>query len=149
MAVTLPWGLRWWELLPEAVLAAGVGLFLLLETSAATSAFKSRTALLLMAAVGVAWLVGRFVLVRYTRRPTLRLMLFAVAAAAVLWIVVLPAFDDTTVVETLPVAAAPAVAAPAATGAPRRRRSRRRRRPARLRRRRPRPPRRRRRRLSR
>ena len=102
----LPWGLRWWELLPEVVLATGLGVFFVTETSAATSAFKSSTALALMVIVGAAWLAGRFFLVRYTRWPGLRLVVFAVAALAVLRIVVLPAYDDTTVVEKLPVAAA-------------------------------------------
>ena len=102
----LPWGLRWWELLPELVLGAGLGLFLLTETSAATSAFKSGTAILLMAVVGAAWLVGRWLLVRYTPWPVLRLAVFAAAAAGVLMVVVLPAYNDTTVVEVLPIVGA-------------------------------------------
>ena len=102
----LPWNLRWWELLPEIVVGVGLGLFLVTETSAATSAFKSNTAILLMTLVAAAWLTGRFLLVRYTPWPALRLAVFAVAADGVLTVVVLPAYDDTTVVETLPVAAA-------------------------------------------
>ena len=120
----LPWGLRWWELLPEVVLGAGLLLFLLDETDAATSAFESRRALVLMVAVSAAWLATRLVLVRYTRWPALRLAVFAAVAAGVLAVVVLPAYDDTTVVETLPVAAAPTsptgptVTTPGPTAAP-------------------------------
>lgn len=104
----LPWGLRWWELLPEAVLGVGLGLFLITETSAATSAFKSGKAIVLMLVVGAVWLAVRFVLVRYTRWPAVRLAVFAVAALGVLNVVVFPAYDDTTVVEMLPAAAAAA-----------------------------------------
>src|SRR5215213_8658452 len=100
----LPWGLRWWELLPELAVAAGLGFFLATETSAATSAFRSGTAIGLMLVVGGAWLAARLALVRFTRWPYLRLALFGLAALGVLWVVVLPAYDDTTVVETLPVA---------------------------------------------
>ena len=106
----LPWGLRWWELLPEVLLAVGLGLFLLMETSAATSAFRSRTAIVLMVLVGAAWLLGRIVLVRYAPWPALRLGVFAIAALGVLRVVVYPAYDNTTVVETLPVVGAAAAA---------------------------------------
>jgi hypothetical protein len=101
----LPFGLRWWELAPEVVLAVGLGIFFVTETSAATSAFHSSTAIALMAAVSVGWLVARIVLVRWGRWPAVRLVVFGAAALAVLKVVVLPAYDDTTVVETLPVAA--------------------------------------------
>ena len=108
----LPWNLRWWELLPEIVVGVGLGLFLVPETSAATSAFKSNTAILLMTLVAAAWMIGRILLIRYTPWPALRLAVFAVAAGGVLTVVVLPAYDDTTVVEALPVAVAePAEAA--------------------------------------
>ena len=50
----LPWGLRWWELAPEVVLAAVLTVFLATETSAATSAFESGTAVALMAAAKTA-----------------------------------------------------------------------------------------------
>jgi len=106
----LPRGLRWWELLPEVLLTVGLGLFLLLETSAATSAFKSRTAIVLMVLTGAAWLLGRFVLVRYTRWPALRLAVFTIAALGVLRVVVYPAYDNKTVVEELTVVAAAATA---------------------------------------
>lgn len=102
----LPWGLRWWELVPEALLGSGLGLFLLTETSAATSAFRSSTAVGLMTLAAVLWLAVRYLLLRFTRWPALRLAVFAVAAAGVLAVVVLPAYDDNTVVETLPVVTA-------------------------------------------
>jgi hypothetical protein len=112
----LPWGLRWWELWPEVVLGVGLGVFLITETSAATGAFKSTTAIGLMVLTGVGWLAGRVLLVRYTRWPALRLAVFAVAALGVLSVVVLPAYDDTTVVETLAVSdAGPSVPLPEAT----------------------------------
>ena len=101
----LPWGLRWWELLPEGVLALALGLFFITETSAATSAFSSTTAIKLMAVVAAIWLVGRFLLVRYTRWPGLRLVVFSLAAAGVAAVVVLPAYDDTTIIEPLPAVA--------------------------------------------
>jgi hypothetical protein len=117
--VELPWGLRWWELVPEAVLAAGLGLFLVTEPDAATSAFESTRALALMAVVAVAWLAARVGLVRWTRWPALRLAVFGVATAAVLAVVVLPAYDDTTVVEALPGARpTPSEPAPDGTTAP-------------------------------
>lgn len=116
----LPWGLRWWELAPEVVLAAVLTAFLATETSAATSAFGSGTAVALMAAAAVVWVAGRVALVRHTRWPVLRLAVFAAAAAVVMAVVVLPAYDDTTVVETLAVrrgAPVPSAAAPVATTA--------------------------------
>jgi Electron transfer DM13 len=98
----LPWGLRWWELLPEALLGVGLGVFFVTEMSAATSAFKSRTATTLMIVAAMIWVVGRLILVRFTRWPALRLVVFTFAAIAVLWIVVFPAYDNNTVVEALP-----------------------------------------------
>jgi hypothetical protein len=112
--VTILRKLRWWELLPEVVLAAGLGLFLVTEPDAATSAFKSPTAVLLMALAAIVWVVARLLLIRYAPWPALRLGVFFVAAAAVLAVVVLPAYDDTTVVEELPVVAA----GPAASSQP-------------------------------
>lgn len=121
-------GLRWWELLPEVVLGAGLGLFALTETEAAASAFRSTTAVTLMAATSVGWLAGRLLLARFASSPAVGLVVFAVAAAGVLRVVVVPAYDDTTVVETLPVAAdlppaatsttQPAIAAPPASTPP-------------------------------
>jgi hypothetical protein len=97
----LPWGLRWWELLPEAVLAAGLGFFAVTETSAATSAFGSRRALVIMGVAGAAWLATRVAVVRYARWPMIRAGVFVVAAVAVLNVVVLPSYRSKTVVETL------------------------------------------------
>jgi len=80
------------------------------ETSAATSALRSGTAIRLMLVVGLGWLVARYLLVRYSSWPLLRLVVFASGAAVILDVVVLPAYDDETVVESLP----PAEALPAA-----------------------------------
>ncbi|MDQ2649591.1 MAG: DM13 domain-containing protein [Actinomycetota bacterium] len=104
----LPFGLRWWELVPEAVLGLGLALFLATEPDAATSAFESTTALVLMAATAAIWITLRLGSSRLGRRwAPLRTVAFGAAAAGVLALVVLPAYDDTTVVETLPVVAAP------------------------------------------
>ena len=99
----LPGGLRWWELLPEAAVALGLGVFLATETDAATSAFESRRAIGLMVGGALGWLALRFVLVRFGRWPVARLVVFAAAAIGVLAVVVLPAYDDETVIEALPV----------------------------------------------
>jgi len=111
----LPWGMRWWELVPEVLLAVGLGFFFVMETAAATSAFASKTAIALMVLVGAGWLCARVLLARYGRWPLLRLIVFAVLALGVLRVVVLPAYDDTTVVEKLPVAAGEPATAPMAT----------------------------------
>src|SRR3954447_5663146 len=100
----LPFGARWWELIPDVLLVAGLAVFALTETPAATSAFGSTKAIVLMAVVTVAWVAGRLLLLRRTRWPALRLAVFSVAAPAILKVVVFPAYDDTTVVEALPVA---------------------------------------------
>ena len=100
----LPFGLRWWELLPEAVLAAGLGLFAATEPSAARSALGSPKAIGLMAATAVVWIGGRWAVHRWVRRPLVGVGVFALAGGAVLAIVVVPAYDDETVVETLPAA---------------------------------------------
>lgn len=98
-------GMRWWEFVPEGALALGLGFFFVTETSAARSAFKSSTALALMAGAAVVWVATRLALSRAGRFAGLRTVAFAAAAAGVLAVVVLPAYDDETVVETLPVAA--------------------------------------------
>jgi hypothetical protein len=67
--VRLPFGLRWWELLPEAVLAAGLGLFAVTERSAARSAFGSPKAIGLMVTTAVLWLGARWALARYYDVP--------------------------------------------------------------------------------
>ena len=110
----LPLGLRWWELLPEGALAALLGFFLATETSAATSAFRSTRAVLLMLGVGAGWLVARVVLSRVVRWPAVRILPFIAAAAFIANVVVLPSYRDETVVETLPVATAAPSPAPAA-----------------------------------
>lgn len=112
----LRWGLRWWELAPEVALGAVLAAFLATETAAAASAFRSGTALALMAGAALAWAVGRIVLVRFTPWPALRLAVFGAAAVAVAAVVVLPAYDDTTVVETL--VASPATTTATTTPAP-------------------------------
>jgi hypothetical protein len=100
----LPWGVRWWELAPEALLGLGLGVFAATEWSAATSALSSGRAIVLMGVVAVGWAALRFVLVRYTRWPALRVVVFGFAALGILKVVVFPAYTNTTVVEVLPVA---------------------------------------------
>jgi hypothetical protein len=111
------WRARWWELLPEAGLAVGLAAFLLDEPDAATSALKSGRALFLMVAVGVAWVVARVVLGRLAPWPLVRLAAFGAAALVILAVVVLPAYDQDTVVEAFPGAGRAAPAAPASAEA--------------------------------
>ena len=94
--------IRWYEFVPELVLAVGLAWFALTERRAAASAFRSGRAVALMASVAVAWLVLRFVAARFVRRPLATAALFGVAALALLEVVVLPAYQNHTVVETLP-----------------------------------------------
>jgi hypothetical protein len=96
------WWPRWYELLPEAVLIVGLTTFLIDETNAATSAFASTKALTLMALATIGWLVGRVVVARFVPWPWLRLAGFGVAAVVALAVVVLPAYDNDTVVEAFP-----------------------------------------------
>jgi hypothetical protein len=58
-----------------------------------------------MVAAATAWIVGRVLLWMAVRWPAIRIGLFGVAAAAILKVVVLPAYDNRTVVEALPVTA--------------------------------------------
>jgi hypothetical protein len=102
---------RWYELVPEAVLAVGLGLFAVTEPRAAASGFQSTKAILLMVGVAIGWLVARVVTFRLVGRRLLRALPFLVGAFVVLKIVVLPAYDDHTVVETL------TATAPASSGA--------------------------------
>jgi hypothetical protein len=112
-------GFRWYELIPEAVLVAGLTWFLVDETDAATSAFASTKAVVLMAVVATAWIVLRVLFALLVRWPVVRMVAFGAAAVAVLAVVVLPAYDDTTVVESFPEAAAdPAPPPSTAPGAP-------------------------------
>jgi 4-amino-4-deoxy-L-arabinose transferase-like glycosyltransferase len=94
---------RWYEFLPELALVAGLGLFALTEPHAAASGFKSTKAVVLMVTVAIVWIVGRLALWAGVRWPAVRLVVFAVAAAAILKVVVLPAYDNHTVTEVLPV----------------------------------------------
>ncbi|MEW6471577.1 MAG: DM13 domain-containing protein [Actinomycetota bacterium] len=96
-----------WEFVPEAVLAVGLTIFFLDQTDAATSAFKSRKAVAIMVAVTVGWLAGRLLLARFLRFAVARAAVFSVAAAVALAVVVLPAYNNETVIETFPAAAAP------------------------------------------
>ncbi len=108
--------MRWYELAPEAVLGVGLLVFLVDETDAATSAFKSGRAVALMAGAAIGWLVVRVVLARVLRRPAARAAVLLPASLAILAVVVLPAYHDERVVETLKAAAGPGV--PATTPAP-------------------------------
>ena len=111
MARRLPF--RWWELLPEAALALGLGVFLVTEPDAATSAFESPRAITLMAVTAVAWLAVRLGLGRLgTGWGLPRTGLLLAGALAILAVVVLPAYDDETVVETLTAVTQPAPSAP-------------------------------------
>src|SRR5215212_4815114 len=94
------WRPRWWELLPEGLVALGFGVFLLTDRSAALSAFKSRKAITLMVIAAAAWIAGRLLFARFVKWRWARAAVFIVAALGVLSIVVFPAYDDTTVVET-------------------------------------------------
>ena len=104
-----------WEFIPEAVLFAGLTAFFLDQTDAATSAFKSTKAVAIMAAVGLCWLGARAVLARLVRFAPARAAVFSVAAAVALAVVVVPAYDNDTVIESFPAAAA--VSAPSAAPA--------------------------------
>ena len=108
-----------WEFVPEAVLAIGLTAFFVHQNDAATSAFQSSKALLIMAAVTVGWLAARLALARLVRFALVRAGVFSVAAAIALSVVVFPAYDNETVIESFPMAAvAPApepVAAPPST----------------------------------
>ena len=70
---------RWYELLPELLLAAGLMFFLIDEPDAATSAFKSNRAVGLMAAAAVLWIAGRVVLARFLHARLARTALFGLA----------------------------------------------------------------------
>ena len=104
-----------WEFIPEAVLLAGLTAFFLDQTEAATSAFKSTKAVAIMAVVGLGWLGARAVLARLVPFAPARAAVFSVAAAVALAVVVVPAYDNDTVIESFPTAAA--VSAPSASPA--------------------------------
>ena len=118
-ATTSPWWRpRWFEPLPEAVLGVGLLAFLIDEPDAATSAFRSGRAVTIMATVAFGWVALRIVLARSGRWVAARTGLFGAAAAVVLAVVVLPAYDNDTVVETFPARRAPAGMIPSSTVAP-------------------------------
>jgi hypothetical protein len=98
--------LHWYDLIPEVVLVAGLTFFLIDETDAATSAFASARAVVLMVIVAAVWIAARLAFTWFVRWPAVRLAVFGAAAVAVLAIVVLPAYDNTKVVETFPEASA-------------------------------------------
>jgi hypothetical protein len=97
--------MRWYDFVPEVVLVVGLTYFLVDEPDAATSAFSSSRAVALMVLVATAWIVARLVFALVVRWPAVRLVVFGAAAIGVLAVVVLPAYDNTTVVETFPQAA--------------------------------------------
>jgi hypothetical protein len=111
-----------WEFLPEGVLLAGLTIFFVDQTDAAASAFKSAKALTIMVAVATGWLLGRLILARLLPFALGRAAVFSVAAAIALTAVVLPAYDDETVIESFPTAAAAptdvAIAGPAPDAIP-------------------------------
>ena len=109
---------RWYELAPEALLGAGLLVFLIDEPDAATSAFKSPRAVALMAAAAVAWMAVRVLMTRTLRRPGTRVGVLIPAALAILAVVVLPAYRNDRVVESFPVAATDVAPLPTPVPAP-------------------------------
>lgn len=112
--------LRWiWahkiDFLPEVVLAAGLGLFTITEPRAAFSGLKSGKALFLIAVVSLGWLGARALTFLAVPWRAVRIAGFGLAALAILRVVVLPAYQNHTVVESL-TASTPSTAAPPSTG---------------------------------
>jgi len=105
-------GVRWYELAPEFALAVGLGVFAVTEPHAARSGLDSLKAITLMVVVTVAWLAARTFTFAVVGRRLVRALPFVVGAVAILKVVVLPAYDNHTVVETL-VAPPPSSAADA------------------------------------
>ena len=60
--------LHWYDLIPEAVLVAGLTFFLVDETNAATSAFNSSRAVTLMVVGAALWLIARVLKMTSRRR---------------------------------------------------------------------------------
>src|SRR5215207_4395900 len=102
------WRPGWYEFVPEIALAAGLTWFLIDEPDAATSALKSTRAIGIMAAAAAVWIAGRVVLARFLLWRSARTFLFGLAAIGALAVVVLPAYNDTTVIEAFPLTAAEA-----------------------------------------
>jgi hypothetical protein len=107
-------GVRLYEFIPEVLLAIGLTVFLIDEPDAATSSFKSTRALAIMATVAIGWVAARLAFARLVPWRLGRLVAFGVAAMAVLGVVVVPAYDNDTVIETFPVASPSSPAAPQA-----------------------------------
>ncbi|MEY2569923.1 MAG: hypothetical protein QOE63_273 [Acidimicrobiaceae bacterium] len=103
--------IRWYEAVPETILVGGLSLFAITEPRAALSAVKSGTAVALVLIVTLGWLVARAISIVTVRWAGVRLGLFGVAALAILRVVVLPAYQNHTVVEALPGLPVPAGAA--------------------------------------
>jgi hypothetical protein len=115
------WRPTWYEFAPEIVLTVGLGWFLIDEPDAATSAFKSTRAVGLMVAGGFGWIIGRVVLARFVPWRSARTAIVGLAALGALAVVVLPAYDDSTVVEafpTVPVVDDPPTTTPPPTTSP-------------------------------
>ena len=93
---------HWWELAPEVVLVGGLTFFLVDEPDAATSSFESLRAVGLIVGVTIAWLAARLLLARVVPWSLLRMLLFGAAAVGILVVVVLPAYDEDSVVEAFP-----------------------------------------------
>jgi hypothetical protein len=104
-----------WEFVPEAVLLVGLTAFFVHQNDAATSAFKSTKAVAIMTTVTALWLVARVALARLVRFAWARAATFTVAAALALSVVVLPAYDNETVIEPFPAPAAMPGSAPTTT----------------------------------
>jgi hypothetical protein len=90
---------RWYELVPEVFLAGGRGLFAVTQPRAALSAFGGSTAIVLLAAVVVAWITARAIFFVVGGWSAPRLVVFRGVALAILRVVVLPASQNHTVVE--------------------------------------------------
>jgi Electron transfer DM13 len=100
------------EFVPELLLAVGLTVFLIDEPDAATSAFNSSRALAMMAMAAIGWVAARLAFARLVPWRLVRLATFGLAAVAVLAVVVVPAYDNDTVVERFPVASSSSPAAP-------------------------------------
>jgi hypothetical protein len=99
---------RWWELAPEILLIAGLTLFAVTEPHAAAAGLKSGHAVVLMLVVAVIWVAVRVAMFTSDRLRIPRLALFLFGALAILKVVVLPAYDNQTVIESpIPAAAQP------------------------------------------
>jgi hypothetical protein len=106
---------RWYEFAPEALLVLGLGLFAATEPRAALSGLKSTKAIVLMVVVGGLWVVVRLLLARFVPWRAIGIVVFSVAALGVLRVVVLPSYDNHTVVEMFPVEMVAADVTPTST----------------------------------